>query len=146
MISLEEIAPIPDVPGVAVSLADRAKHLGFALDAIGEARKLEGFAKATEEESMHRRPIEERYGDSLATVQRGVARHENAAWRSAEFQFAYGTGHIALKRSGLMPTEQANALARDDFNAFEKRYFIGDDAQKMRAQMRRRLKRQAQQP
>src|SRR5665213_1420610 len=124
MFSLADIAPVPDEPGISVSLDDRAKYLANTLDLLGKVRMLDGLDEATEPGSAHLRDFDQRYGQNLTKVKRGALSRREEAMGAAHWQFAFAAGHIALKNSGQFGTvPELDAAIEKDFNDFEERYF-----------------------
>ncbi len=145
MFSLEELAPVPDVPGPATTVHDRAHHLLQTLDLIGKARSRDGFGLATDQESRHRPDIEKRYGAGLAVVKRHVEQNGEDYWANAKWQFAYATGYITLKHSGLVSESVYKEMAQEDFANFVGDHFTGLHAEKKRRKLRELLKPMAEQ-
>jgi hypothetical protein len=143
LIPLEELAPAA-VPGVAVSIEDRAKHLLITLNLMGQARSREGFDQASDESSPHYNELAQRYDGSLGNVRAGAERNRMTAESAAEWQFAYATGHFALRQSGLVDVAEANRETRRDYNSFYQKNFLDNRAEANRRRLRRQLRGQLQ--
>lgn len=133
--------------GVSVSLVDRANHLGGTLRLLGESHKLVGYLKATgpPQDNPEGGEITARYGNALTRRMRKAATEKLPLLdRDARWQFAFASGWMALKGTGIAPDDELMKMARDDFLAFDSEHFGGPNQDRQRAKTRRILKRQAE--
>lgn len=130
-------------PGISVDLKLRAEHLRHTLDLLGEVHKLDGFEKASSPEDGSRRyDLEQRYGQKLDTVRESSSEKADRRFDAAKWQFAYATGWMAVKHSGVVSEIDARRMALEDFKAFDSAHFGSRDATNARQRLRNRLKKQ----
>lgn len=139
LFSMEDLAPVPSEPGIAVSLNDRARHLLAALDLIGQARSRDGFVSATQPDSSHRPRIKSRYKSELDTVVHGAKNNREQFMFDAKWQFMFASGYMALKGAGLVSDEHIQDEARKEFNEFVDKFFFSKNASKERELFRKQL-------
>lgn len=145
---LDPSVPDESTEGIAVNLAQRAKHLEGALRLLGEMHRLDGYLKATDlsQDNPESGNITARYGNVLVRRIRQAAQEKLPGLdRDARWQFAFASGWMALKGTGIAPDDVLMRMARDDFLAFDSEHFGGPNQDRQRAKTRRILKRQTNQ-
>jgi hypothetical protein len=112
-----------EVPGVSVSLEAHAKHISGALDFLAKASELDGLQRGAET-PPHAQEIAGRYGEDLPSMLDNAVHKERVVNEDARFQFAYGSGYISLKHSGLFPAEDIESAVRQDFQDFASTFSV----------------------
>lgn len=128
--------------GSYVNIADRAKHLGVALNSLGRRNQRLGFRDAAEIQPS-RTEIWGRYARNTEKVLAGANKNEAEFLKKAKREFWQATGISALHGAGIVDQHTHDALGRSMWRDFSSKYGIpGAEVTKKRDKAKRLYKRQ----
>jgi hypothetical protein len=141
--SLEKPAPESlSLPGVSVSIKERAEQLLYTLDSIGAYRKLGGLAIITSYSSDKSRIIEGRYKDGTDRVLEFSSEKEKREYSNSKKHFAEAFGLKDMLAHDEIVNYDPLKDFRNEFENFTEHNFGPKIATSRRGKLRRTLSKQ----